>query len=81
MIEDCAACGSANDKIAQCEFDPCKAVFCDDRETYSECCWNRQKQCAGCGRQGCKSHFDGLFCHECRKTEDAELAAAEPKPK
>ena len=82
MIEDCALCGSATDKVAQCEFDPCKAVFCDDRETYSECCWNRQPRCVDCGRQGCRDHFDGnLFCYECIEAETKELAAAETKPK
>ena len=74
MIEDCAACGMPNDKIASCDF--CEAVFCDDRQTYSECCWNRQWKCAGCGRQGCREHLDGLYCFGCRAIEEKELAEA-----
>lgn len=68
---DCALCGMPETKVSSCEFD-CDAVFCDDGETYSESCWNQQWECAGCGRQGCKSHFDGMFCHECRAFEKAE---------
>lgn len=76
MQEDCALCGSANDKVTECEFDNCNAVFCDDRETFSECCWNRQRKCPDCGRQGCAKHFDGMYCNECRAVEDKELAEA-----
>lgn len=72
LLTNCSLCGEPQDKIACCEFSNCDAVFCDDGHTYSESCWNRQKQCAGCGQTGCDCHFDGLFCYECRKVEQEE---------
>lgn len=71
-MTDCFACGESQEGLHSCEFD-CENGFCDDGETYSESCWNTQtKQCVGCGRTGCKSHFDGMFCNECRAFEEAE---------
>ena len=69
---DCAVCGEPQIGLEPCEFG-CGAGFCTDGHTYSESCWNRQKQCAGCGRTGCDEHFDGMFCHECMKVEQDEL--------
>ena len=63
LTEDCVACGDPQISLEQCEFD-CDAGFCESP------CWQNQKQCAGCGRVGCKKHFDGMFCHECRGKEN-----------
>lgn len=68
---DCSECGVAQSSLESCQFD-CDAVFCDDGQTFSESCWNHQRQCAGCGRTGCSEHFDGLYCHDCRATTENE---------
>jgi hypothetical protein len=57
--EDCVECGDIVEDALPCDFCKTKIMAC--QHCFSET-W---KDCPGCGRIGCKSHFDGMYCKEC----------------
>jgi hypothetical protein len=65
VTTDCAACDEPQIGLENCEFG-CGKGFCNDGRGFS-CWWTRTYQCAGCGRTGCREHFDGMYCHECKR--------------
>ena len=68
--EDCVLCQLPFETFALCEF--CDSIFCEDCKKY----W---KTCANCGREGCKEHFDGMYCKECHKDKLEEVLMNEPE--
>jgi len=53
----CSDCKDPFEDIDQCEV--CEKPYCKDCQKY----W---KICADCGRMGCRCHFDGMYCKECK---------------
>lgn len=70
-IQDCVECGSAEQFLTTCEI--CGQGIC------AHCKEHNTKQCAGCGRVGCKAHFNGMFCHECIEVERTQSKRAAGK--
>ena len=69
--EDCSVCDDVVEDALPCDF--CGKMACQ------ACFREIWKECAKCGRRGCREHIEGRYCSECiegDENEDSNLLRA-----